>query len=122
MEMPSSSRPGNNLTREMTEVLERMVFTQSVAIVRIGSQWWAAENDLPVAELSPEEKSHMADAAPRRDRDRLMYEKPVFWTGTVKALVTRRKLKWAGGKRRVNGGSPVAQHHRAMFRTDFDAS
>ncbi|TFY99267.1 hypothetical protein EZ313_22145 [Ramlibacter henchirensis] len=68
------------------------------------------------------EKSCIADAAPRRDRDRLMYDKPVFWTGTVTALVKRRKLKWAGGKRRPNGGSRMPQHHRAVFRTDSEAS
>ena len=121
--MPSPNRPDMKLTREMTEVLERMVFTQSVAVVRIGSQWWAAENDLPVATMSSEERSRIADAAPRRDCDRLMYDKPIFWTGTVAAaLVTCRKLKWAGGKRPSSGGSRVPQHHRAVFRTVFEAS
>jgi hypothetical protein len=106
-----------SLTPLMRAVIERMVFTQSVALVRIESQWWAAEADLPVSLLPMGRIIMLANSAPRRLRDRLTYDKPVFWTGTVVALVERGVLKFAGPKRVRRGWPPQRPPYtRAVFR------
>jgi hypothetical protein len=105
------------LTPDMREAIERMVRTQSVALVRITSQWWAAEADCPVGMVPVGRSIMLANSASRRVRDRLMYDKPVFWTGTVAALVRRRVLKFSG-RMRARRGFPVEQppYERAEFR------
>jgi len=87
------------LTSEMLDVLERMRSTQSVAMVHVMSQWWAAENDFPIGYAIGEQAARISETASRRDRDRLMYDKPVFWTGTIAALVARGQLKFKNRKR-----------------------
>ncbi len=103
-------------TTEMVALVERMRTTQSVALVRVGSQWWAAENDLPVGQVAPAKALELAATASRRDRDRLMFYKPVFWTGTVNALVRRRELRFVGRKLRATTPPRAPTHARAEFR------
>jgi len=101
------------LTPEMQAVLDRMRRTQSTALVRVGSQWWAAENDVPVGQVDPQAAIEIANSADRRQRDRLMFTKPVFWTGTVAALVRRRELRFVG---RRTAAAKQAGYQRAVFR------
>lgn len=106
MQRPPSQPP---LTPLMESVIERMRRTQSVAVVRLGSQWWAAEADAvePVqwGELDGQFRPLL----------------PAFQTSTVRALVDRRVLRFKGPKRKTlwPPHSPVPV--RAEFRYDLAA-
>lgn len=71
------------LTAQMEAVVERMRRTQSVAVVRVGSQWWAAEADA--------EQSGDWGEVDGRFRPRFA----AFQTSTVAALVGRASLQRA---------------------------
>lgn len=98
----------------MSAAIARMVRTQSVALVRVWSQWWVAENDLPVRFAEGHTRS--PEPVSRRDRDRMAFDKPVFWTVTVHGLVARGKLRFVGGKKRVLSGAKRMDYARAEFR------
>ena len=102
------------LTADMQAVIDRLVRTQSVALVRIQSQWWAAENDCPVefVFVSPE----VLDATPRAQSEQLTFDKPVFRTGTIVGLVGRGRLKFAGPKSRSGYPAERPPYGRAVFR------
>ncbi len=106
----------SSLTGEMAAVIEHMRRTQSVALVRVCSQWWADENDLPIEHLDPPKALEISETASRRDRDRLMFTKPVFWTGTVNALVRRKALRFVGRKLKPVTPPYTLTHGRAEFR------
>jgi len=101
------------LAGEMAAAIEHMRNTGSNALVRVGSQWWAAEKDLPIGLVDPAKALEISATASRRDRDRLMITKPVFWTGTVQALVRRRALRFVGRKTKPPTPPYTPSHGRA---------
>lgn len=117
MVKPLKSTPAEaRRTPEMHAMFDRMVFTQSVAVVRVGSQWWAAENDFPITGVPV--SAAMQAVVPRKDRDRLLYDKPVFNTATVNAMVDRGVLKFVGRrvKAPASNRAGTMTYERAQFR------
>lgn len=94
------------LTPQMEAVVERMRWTQSVALVRVGSQWWAAEAD---ASSSGEWGEVDGKFRPRF---------PAFQTSTVLGLVARGVLRLKGPKRRTSW----PPHTPVQFRAEFKHS
>ncbi|MBC5767541.1 hypothetical protein [Ramlibacter albus] len=101
--MPTSDTAAP-LTAQMEAVVERMRRTQSVAIVRVGSQWWAAEADA--------EQSGDWGEVDGRFRPRFA----AFQTSTVAALVARGVLRFKGPKRKPTWPPYTPTHFRAEFR------
>jgi len=87
----------------MEAVLERMRRTQSAALVRVGSQWWATEADAGCC----------ADWAEVSGKFRPLF--PAFQTSTVNALVARGELRLTGGRRKT----PWPPHTSVPFRAEF---
>jgi hypothetical protein len=94
------------LTGPMNAAIERMRRTQSVALVRVGSQWWAAENDVP------RESAAMYTS----DSGELTFAFPTFPTPTISGLVARGVLKFHGRKRRTWWPPHSVVPFKAVFR------
>jgi hypothetical protein len=95
---------GPSLTPQMEAVLERMRRTQSVSLVRVGSQWWAVEADAEGSQAWGEVDGKF----------RPLF--PAFQTSTVAGLVERRVLRLKGPKRKTAWPPHTPAHFRAGFR------
>lgn len=99
----------------MAAAIDRMVRTRSVALVRVHSQWWAAENDCPVSWVRPR-SGEALNALPHGLQLRSLFDKPVFWTRSVQGLVDRGKLRFVGRKVKAQTPPYNPTHARAEFR------
>jgi hypothetical protein len=92
------------LTPQMRAAIQRLVFTQSTALVRLHSQWWVASNDAADAG----QWMHVSNPGEGEGA-------PAFTTATVAGLVRRGVLKFKGPKRRAWWPPYSASHFRAEF-------
>lgn len=104
--MPPMKTPP--LTAEMQAAINRLVRTQSVALVRVGSQWWSAEADCAETAVP------FGDWGEVDGRFRPKF--PAFQTSTVRGLVRRGVLRMKGPKRKTLWPPYKADHFRAEFR------
>jgi hypothetical protein len=94
-----------SMTTHMQAAVDHMRRTQSTALVRVGSQWWAAEQDAP-----------RGQAAYTSATGELSFAFPTFTTATVTGLVERGVQRFRGAKRKAWWPPHSAVHFRAEFR------